>query len=1115
MSINLDNINAEDIKEMTGRVVFDKSPNSSNKRECRFLMSGNETILARIDRFDKYSEDLLSVDYLYDFKYTFDQEAKIATIIDFKENTENIRANEEQCEHCDKDTEKKWVNDGKKFADLYEECKETFRGTIIHLAAQGKVNYITEKIDRSVVFTLKDGSRTPFRCVISEKYLLTNNIGLVSKDNKIRVKGFWCGTTLFANEILQIVEEDEPVQTETKFNETVTNSNEQPASQEDTDFEKKITKFSKTKRSELRHIRRNGTIHRQTTPYEVPAFSGSSELKDKYELLKEYYPEEVQRAIEATYNDKTLKESQREIILDILINTNWDERHQINKDFNDINVNLNKEFYSMDAVKRILVKIILVSLLKETNKGVNILLVGPPGVGKTSIVKTLCRLLNLPYTKVPMNGIGTSCEVGGTPRLYDNCIPSRIVREFKRVGNYSLILFDEFDKMSKDHELGNPMSPFHEILDRESLFHDAMIEHGINLSNTLFVFTTNSIDDIPDTILDRMEIVYVDDYTEMEKKIIAKKYLIPSICNEYTLASEEIEWEENIEDAIANKYTISNGVREIKKNIVRIIKSIVVKRETGVKAPYYVDSKNIEELLDFVKYERGKRAKDLAALKCKYISYKCEYSVDNQKLVSKLFSDYEKSDTYERHVILNKLDSIINVLPGCDEKIDVENVKQQLNKTHYGIEEFKDAMILEAVARNTSNKSERKIYLINGMCGIGKSSAGESLACALNMPFVKISVNGVSEAEQIKGRKDLHIGKIVEGFLNVGTTRAVVLIDEIDKMNVTARDPYKALVDVFDNSNRFADNFNGAYYDTSDTLFICTSNDLSQIPTALLDRFEIIELGGYSKSEKIDIANNYIIPKKVKSYGVEDSIFFDENAVTMLIGDYCNSYGMRDVERAVDKVIRKKLLDMDERKVTGDVTLEDIKLFMGSKPYKRGNLPRKKQIGQANALAVAGNLGMVFSIQARKDPYSDEDVITGMPQESTLNSIRTAKYLVSQYLDRKLEPVRLHFSEEGVKKDGPSAGLAIYMALLSCYTEKQLDPKIAFTGEIDLYSEVFPVGGIELKLKAAQDMGIDTVYVAKENYEDLRDSGRLKKYSIEIKPVENVSQIIEEVFEKI
>ena len=128
MSRNIENINYEDVIEMTGRVVFDKSPNSSNKHECRFLMSGDETILARIDRFNKHSEDLLSVDYLYDFKYTFDQEAKIATVIDFKENTEKRRANEDRCENRDKETEKKWINDGKKFADLYEECKDTFRG---------------------------------------------------------------------------------------------------------------------------------------------------------------------------------------------------------------------------------------------------------------------------------------------------------------------------------------------------------------------------------------------------------------------------------------------------------------------------------------------------------------------------------------------------------------------------------------------------------------------------------------------------------------------------------------------------------------------------------------------------------------------------------------------------------------------------------------------------------------------------------------------------------------------------------------------------------------------------------------------------------------------------
>lgn len=297
---NLDNINPEEIEEMTGRVVFDKSPNSANKRECRFLMSGDKRILANIDRFYKYSEDLLSVDFMYKFKYTFENDAKVATIIDFEECTTDEMTKEPVSEDYDKETRRKQINDGEKFAKLYEECKDAFRGTIIHLAAQGKVNYITEKIDRSIVFTLKDGSRTPFRCTISEKHLLTNNIGLVSKDNQIRVKGFWCGNTLFVNEILQFVEEDEHAGSSMNDDKQISESNECAASQEDADFEKKITKYSKTKRSELRRIRKNGTVHRKTSPYELPAFSGKEDLKNKYELVKEYYPEDVQIAIEAT-----------------------------------------------------------------------------------------------------------------------------------------------------------------------------------------------------------------------------------------------------------------------------------------------------------------------------------------------------------------------------------------------------------------------------------------------------------------------------------------------------------------------------------------------------------------------------------------------------------------------------------------------------------------------------------------------------------------------------------------------------------------------------------------------------------------------------------------------
>ena len=181
---NINNISPEEIEEMTGRVVFDKSPNSANKRECRLFMSGDKKILANIDRFNKYSEDLLSVDFMYKFKYTFENDAKVATIIDFEECTTDEMARESGAEDYDKETRRKQINDGEKFAKLYEECKDTFRGTIIHLAAQGKVNYITEKIETAKLDEKIDSAKKK----VSEVDRLKNKVQK-QKDEIRKLKG--------------------------------------------------------------------------------------------------------------------------------------------------------------------------------------------------------------------------------------------------------------------------------------------------------------------------------------------------------------------------------------------------------------------------------------------------------------------------------------------------------------------------------------------------------------------------------------------------------------------------------------------------------------------------------------------------------------------------------------------------------------------------------------------------------------------------------------------------------------------------------------------------------------------------------------------------------------
>lgn len=866
------------------------------------------------------------------------------------------------------------------------------------------------------------------------------------------------------------------------------------------------------------------SIVEEASPYEIAKsgkdrlFSDYRDLKTKYMLCKKLYPPEIQQEIEKCiaeidfpgFSDKVVKK-----VFSFLVNTDWNRELSFNADPEYIRERLDETHYGMDALKEELITLITTNEEKTEKRGAIILINGPSGVGKTSLVQRFAEICGLPYMRRRLNGINTPTFLAGTPRLYDNAFPGVIARTIQKKGLRSIIILDEIDNMCQGTE-GDPYTSLYDLFDSDGMFEDQFLEAEIDMSDTIFILTSNNTENIPAPILNRCEIINIDGYSEEEKFKIAKDYIIPKTLEMYNLSSDDVCFDDDAINDLSNRYNITDGVREIERSVLRIVKNIIRTRKlNGHEKQITVTSENLQNILKLPPCSSDKIAHTKAELENKFKYFHYRYSADVRAKIKALFAEYanNKSDA-EKEMTLKSLFYLVNILPEHNDKeYDLEKIKREMDASHYGLSEVKEQILMNLAARNVSGEGSGKCILLDGMCGIGKTSICKTLARAMGKRFAKISLNGVSHPEYIKGYSRTIIkseaGAIIK---HLAEQRKFILLDEIDKMSThNGEDPYAALLDLLDDSKQFTDNYLGIPIDLSDVFIIATSNYIDRIPEAVLDRMKVIELGGYEKSEKGEILRTHIIPKQLKRYNAEDKISFSDEAIKLLSDKYCPSYGMRDTDTAVGKIMEKLILEKYDSMERVEVTPAEVKRILGAAPMERGNVSKKKRPGIARALAVSGNRGTTFAIQVTDKPYG-KDEITGLPKQSTLDSVSIAKLLVSKYINKELPPMHIHFGEGGIEKDGPSAGITIVSAIFSYVLRAPIDPHTAFTGEIDIYGDVWAIGGINLKIKAAINEGCNRVFIPYDNYVQLEDDGDLDKYDIEIVPIQSVYELAEMLF---
>ncbi|WP_295362201.1 endopeptidase La [uncultured Pseudoramibacter sp.] len=458
----------------------------------------------------------------------------------------------------------------------------------------------------------------------------------------------------------------------------------------------------------------------------------------------------------------------------------------------------------------------------------------------------------------------------------------------------------------------------------------------------------------------------------------------------------------------------------------------------------------------------------------------------------------------EMSIIMNYLDLLLDLPWTCEpQQIDIEEAKRVLDEDHYGLEKVKERIIEHLAVMKMKNDNQGTILLLVGPPGTGKTSLGRSIARALGREYVRASLGGVRDESEIRGHRRTYIGalpgRIIKGIRDAKTMNPVFVLDEIDKLGISAQgDPSAALLEVLDpeQNNTFSDHYLEVPYDLSNVFFICTANDASRIPGPLLDRAEIIELSSYTNTEKLHIAQEHLVAKVIEENGLKpEQLSISKEAISRIIEDYTAEAGVRGLTKQLAKIARMTA----EKIVTGSaesvsIDADDVEKWLGRKKRYHEKVRAHNAPGVVTGMAWTAVGGEILFTEATFMPGSGRLIMTGQLGDVMKESATIAMSLIRSRFSEEATgfdyskfDTHIHVPEGATPKDGPSAGVTITTALASLILGKSVDSHLSMTGEITLSGNVLPVGGIKEKVIAAQRAGVKKIILPLENKEDLED----------------------------
>ncbi|WP_272668444.1 endopeptidase La [Providencia sp. PROV038] len=614
----------------------------------------------------------------------------------------------------------------------------------------------------------------------------------------------------------------------------------------------------------------------------------------------------------------------------------------------------------------------------------------------------------------------------------------------------------------------------------------------------LHAIEQDQLDKLADTIASHMPLKLADKQRVLEMANIAERV-------EFLMAMMESETE----------------LLQVEKRIRNRVKKQMEKsqREYYLNEQMKAIQKELGEMDDAPdEYESLKRKIEEAKMP-KEAQEKAEAELQKLKMMSPMSA--------EATVVRSYIDWMVQVPWHKRSKVKKDLVKAQevLDTDHYGLERVKDRILEYLAVQSRVSKIKGPILCLVGPPGVGKTSLGQSIAKATGRQYTRMALGGVRDEAEIRGHRRTYIGsmpgKLIQKMAKVGVKNPLFLLDEIDKMSSDMRgDPASALLEVLDPEQNIA--FNDHYlevdYDLSDVMFVATSNSMN-IPAPLLDRMEVIRLSGYTEDEKLNIAKRHLLSKQIERNALKkNELTIDDSALMSIIRYYTREAGVRGLEREISKLCRKavKALLMDKKRKHIEINADNLKDYLGVRRFDYGQADTENRVGQVTGLAWTEVGGDLLTIETACVPGKGKLTYTGSLGEVMQESIQTALTVVRARAEKlginsdfyEKRDIHVHVPEGATPKDGPSAGIAMSTALVSCLTGNPVRADVAMTGEITLRGLVFPIGGLKEKLLAAHRGGIKTVLIPKENERDLEEIPQNVIADLEIHPVKTIEEVL-------
>jgi len=455
--------------------------------------------------------------------------------------------------------------------------------------------------------------------------------------------------------------------------------------------------------------------------------------------------------------------------------------------------------------------------------------------------------------------------------------------------------------------------------------------------------------------------------------------------------------------------------------------------------------------------------------------------------------------------------------------------KETLDKNHYGLSKVKDRILEHLAVVQKTNSVKGQIITLVGPPGVGKTSLARSIAEAMGRNFVKVSLGGIRDEAEIRGHRKTYVGampgRIIQSMRRGKVKNPVFLLDEIDKMASDYKgDPASAMLEVLDpeQNQEFSDNYIEEPYDLGDVLFIATANYPQDIPEALYDRMEIINLSSYTEIEKLKIAKEYLIPKVLKEYNLDvKTLTFTALALEEIIKYYTREAGVRQVERYLSTIARKFIVkELNEELTQLEVTPEIVNEYLGKRIFDFTKKQESAQVGVVTGLAYTQYGGDILPIEVNYFPGKGSLVLTGKLGDVMKESAAIAyDYVRSNYqkfgIDKEIfenNDIHIHVPEGAVPKDGPSAGSALTTAIISALSGKSVSENVGMTGEITLRGHILPIGGLREKSISAARSGLNQILIPAENLKDLDDIPEEVKKVLKITPVKEYEEVYQAIF---